>query len=303
MQCAQCGAENAAGARFCVACGSPLGSVEPAVDPNATQPPEYGAPAAAGVGYPQPSGYAPQQPASQPGYPAAAPTGAPPTVPPPAAAPHKKRGCLVAALVVLVLTFGCVGAAFAATQLLKPKDLGVDYTEADYQSAVTKLGIQVVDNAPGLPPEKTKTIYRGKKKVNVKLTSREVSAAVSMHQRLPNTVLEDVQILLGDNGQATMSGYVVYGGQRYMFYSDITAQMAGPQSITGSAQQIIVFGVDFPREYYPAAERYLIDATNKWLAGMGEGLDIETATIDGGELTLIGTVPETVERVPLEGGA
>jgi len=290
MQCAQCGTENVAGAQFCTQCGSPLPATAPVPDPVAAYPPQPAPPA----------GYAPQPPAPgyaapQPGYPAAAP---------PAAPPRKKRGCLITALVVIgVLVFGCVGAAFAASQLLKPKDLGVNYTEADYQSAVTKLGIQVVDKAPELPAEKTKTIYRGKKKVDVRLTSREVSAAVSLHRRLPKTVLEDVQILLGDNGQAVMSGYAWYGGRRYVFYTDITAQLAGPQSVTGSAQQIVVFGIDFPREYYPEAEQYLIDATNEWLAGMGEGLDIQTATIDGGELTLIGTVPETVERVPLDGGA
>jgi hypothetical protein len=309
MQCSQCGAENVANAQFCESCGSPIAATEPYGQPvSAAQQPlyppqaDYGQQVAAPAAYPPQQTYPTQQPyppqqayppqqvyAPQPGQ----------VMPPP---PKKKRGCLVVTLIIIgVLLLGCAGVAFAMTQLFKPKDLGVSYTEADYQSAVTKLGIQVTDTVPNLPVAQTKIVYKGKKKVNVKLSSSEVSAAVSMHHRSPNWALSDVQILLGVNNQAQMSGYAVYNGQRYPFTADITAMLAGPQSVTGSASNIVVFGVDFPQEYYGAASAYLIGATNDWLAGMGDGLDIQTATITNGQLVLSGTVPASAERVPLTG--
>lgn len=288
MQCAQCGMENVEGSQACSNCGAPLAApAQPGYPPQ---------PAAGYTPQPQP-GYAPPQ------YPPQQPYGAPqqPAAMPPAQAPKKKHGCLVAAFVVLaVVLLGCAGLAWGLTGMFKPKDLGVSYTEADYQSAVTKLGIVVEDKAPNLPVEQTKMVYSGKKKVNVKLTSAEVSAAVSMHHRSPRWALSDVQILLGDNNQFQMSGYASYNGQKYGFYADLTAVLASPQTVGGSAQSIVVFGVDFPKEYYSAATEYLVGKANDWLGGMGQGLDIQTAQIVNGELVLVGTVPARAERVPLD---
>ena len=289
MQCAQCGVENVAGAQVCAACGSPLGASQPPAVPDPTS-------AAPSVAPPAPPQYAPQ-----PGYPPQAPQQAYAAPPAPAAKPKKKRGCLIAALVVVVLLLlSCAGAAWGMTTLFKPKDLGVNYTEADYQSAVTKLGIVVDDKAPNLPVAQTKIVYKGKKKVNVKLSSAEVSAAISMHHRSPKWALADVQILLGDNNQFQMSGYAAFQGQRYAFNADLTAVLAGAQSVGGNAQNIVVFGVGFPKEYYAPATEYLVGAANDWLAGMGEGLDIQAASIQNGELVLVGTVPAIAERVPLD---
>jgi len=276
MQCAQCGVENVTGAQACVACGAPLGAAAPPAEPDPTSAP-------------------PPPIAESPPAPAASPTS-------PTPAPKKKHGCLIAIVVVLaLLLLSCAGIAWGITGLFKPKDLGVSYTEADYQSAVTKLGIVVEDTAPNLPVSQTKMVYKGKKKINVKLTSSEVSAAISMHHRSAKWALADVQILLGDNDRFQMSGYAVYQGQRYGFNADLTAVLASPRSVGGSASSIVVFGVDFPKEYYEPATEYLVGAANDWLAGMGEGLDIQAASIVNGELVLVGTVPATAQRVPLSG--
>jgi hypothetical protein len=199
------------------------------------------------------------------------------------------------------MLLACGGAAFAATQLFKPKDLGVVYTEADYQSAVTKLGVQKTDTVPDLPPEKTKTVYKGKKKVKAALSSSEVSALVSMHRRSPGQPLQNVQILLGDNNTLQMTGSVVYNGVSYPFYTALTAALAGPQAVGGSAQSIVVWGVELPREYYEAATEFLASAINTHLAEMGDSLDIQSASIVGGELVFEGTIPATAEGVPLDG--
>jgi len=313
MQCAQCGMENVEGSQVCTNCGVPLATpVQPVYPPQPQPMPQ------APVGYAQPpGGYAPvPAPQPQPGYTQSMQPGYPPqqvppvyppqqqyAAPPPPLAqpPKKKHGCLITMFVILaVVLLGCAGLAWGITGMFKPKDLGVSYTEADYQSAVTKLGIVVEDKAPNLPVEQTKMVYSGKKKVNLKLTSAEVSAAISMHHRSPRWALSDVQILLGDNNQFQMSGYAAFNGQKYGFNADLTAVLASSQTVGGSAQNIMVFGVDFPKDYYEAATGYLVGKANEWLGGMGEGLDIQTAQIVNGELVLVGTVPARAERVPID---
>jgi hypothetical protein len=292
MQCAHCGTENTSGGRFCGVCGAPVDGAAAPAEPASTAPSE---PAVAAVETPFAAPVAPvaYAPAPAPVYaPAPAPTYAPP---PP---PRKKHGCLITSLVLLlVLGVACAAVVWFVTR--PPRDLGVSYTEADYQSAVAKLGITVVDTVPDMPIEQTKIVYSGKKKIDVRLTSKEVSAVISMHHRSPKWALSDVQILLGDNNQAQLSGFAVYDGARYAFYADLNAVLAGPQAIGATADKIVVFGVDFPQQWYSVAEQYLVQKTNDWLAGMGDGLDIQSASIENGELVLVGTVPAEIRRVPL----
>ncbi|HEY5468861.1 MAG TPA: zinc ribbon domain-containing protein [Coriobacteriia bacterium] len=282
MQCAQCGTENDASATFCAVCGSRFGDVEPSADVAPVSQPLVTEPVAASV-------YAPVATAPSP---VATTTTAPP---PP---PRKKHGCLITTIVL----FSVVAVAAAAVVWFvtrPPRDLGVSYTEADYQSAVAKLGIEIVDEAPNLPVEQTKVVYSGKKQVSVHLTSKEVSAVISMHHRSPKWALSDVQILLGTDNQVQMSGFAVYQATRYGFYADLNVLLASPQSVGGSADKIVVFGIDFPQQWYGPAVDYIVQATNDWLSGMGQGLDIQSASIENGELVLQGTVPASIRRVAL----
>lgn len=293
MQCAQCGTVNERGAAFCAGCGSPLAMEAPSPEPMPSAQPAVSEPVAAPPVMPvEPIAYAPA--------PAAAPAFAP-TPPPP---PRKKHGCLITTIALFSIV-ALVSAAAVWYVTRPPKDLGVSYTEADYQSAVQELGMEVVDTVPNLPIEETKIVYSGKQvrsiaKGNpVRLSSKQISAVVSMHHRSPKWAFADVQILLGDNDQAQMSGFAVYEGTRYAFYTDLNVLLAGPRTVGGTAEKIVVFGMDFPQQWYSVAEQYLIQKTNDWLAGMGEGLNITGASIDGGELLLEGTFPTSAKRVPL----
>lgn len=60
--------------------------------------------------------------------------------------PRKKKrtGCLIAIIILLILLLAVAGLAAMVFGLFGPKDLGVDYTEADYQSAMTKIGTVII---------------------------------------------------------------------------------------------------------------------------------------------------------------
>jgi len=98
--------------------------------------------------------YAPPLPPTPPPFPPAAPPATSPTP------PKKRHGCLIAAIIALVLVLGVVGAGFAVVSSMgKPRDLGVRYTIADYHSAAKKVGLAEFASAgePGTSASGTAT--------------------------------------------------------------------------------------------------------------------------------------------------
>jgi hypothetical protein len=330
--CPSCGTEAAEGAQFCPSCGTAIKApeVEPPPMPEATPPPMPAAPLA--------SAYAEAVPVA------------------PAPVKKKKRGCVIALAVLGVLLFCCIGSAAAAfiglKSVGKPRDLGVTYTEADYQSATAKLGIDMsmasVDSptakapapasgtAPGDPaagdpaagepatggtaggtksksgtarkgtrpvtqgPAKgTQLVFEGTKPIDVTLTSSEVSALINLHVYSPNWIVQDLQVRFGENGTLEVSGYAVWDGQIYPGYALGSAQLTGPRSVGGTVTTLEAVGVEIPADYNEFAADYLTGGLNDLLIQI-EGLDITSATIEGGQLHIVGTAPAKVIRVLAE---
>ena len=156
MQCPQCGAPLNDDARFCTGCGQALPAQPPqgAQLPGQPQPPYP--PQGPYPGQPQPP-YPPQGPypgQSQPPYPPQGPYPGQPQPPYPPQGPYpgqpvppraRRRGpggCLIVFLVLLLALAGG-GFYFYATTFLFPKDLGIRYTQADFDSALEKTGLTV----------------------------------------------------------------------------------------------------------------------------------------------------------------
>jgi len=125
MNCSNCGAGINDNSRFCPSCGAPVKVLQAAYAAPAV-PPDYGA------------------------Y----------------AVPKKKKriGCFVFLfLFLLVIGLGLAWLMGKFT-LIKPKDLGVRFTEADYASAVQKAGLSVsFDGKTGKELEQYKKANKGKK--------------------------------------------------------------------------------------------------------------------------------------------
>ena len=130
MRCPNCGAPLNDDARFCTGCGQALPSLPQQGAPYPEQPqpshPQQGAPY---PGQPQPP--YPQQGAP---YPAA-----------PVPQGRRRRGPGGCLIVFLILLLAVAGGAFYfyATTFLIPKDLGIRYTQADFDAALDKTGLSV----------------------------------------------------------------------------------------------------------------------------------------------------------------
>jgi len=143
----------------------------------------------------------------------------------------------------------------------------------------------------------TKVVYEGSRPIDITLTSAEFSALMSMHHYSPNWLVQDFQVKFGENGQLEMSGYVVWDGRLYGGYAQADAQLTGPQSVGGSITKLEGLGIEIPQEYNGPAGDYIAGVMNDWLSQM-EGLNLQSATIEGGQLHIVGTVPARVVRVP-----
>jgi len=115
MNCPKCGAVISGDTKFCTACGFALAQVPPPRQPVQPQPV-----------------YAAQQPQFQPAY-----AGTPPYAP----VKKKKHIGLWITIAILLSIIVLIG-WFVNSLLFSPKNLGVKYTQADYDSAIEKTGIQ-----------------------------------------------------------------------------------------------------------------------------------------------------------------
>ena len=137
MFCVKCGAQLNDEARFCTNCGTVTETAATGQGASAPQPAQQ--PVFQQTAPPRPPQYAPPpyvMPAPQPAQPQYA---APPYAP-----PKKKRrtGCLVV-LIILLVIMGAGLLIFAKFAWLPPRDLGIRYTQADFDSAVNKIGLKV----------------------------------------------------------------------------------------------------------------------------------------------------------------
>jgi len=148
--------------------------------------------------------------------------------------------------VVLILIILAVGAYFAASTfgLLPPPDMGVTYTEADYQSAMKKIGTEITFDGKSGAALRTYTqeLKKSGTKLNYKdynwqhsdfqektfeLTSAEATALVN--EIAPAFYwFENQQIKAGTDGQVQASGTLLLGKAIDELYPSLKSQVPFP---------------------------------------------------------------------------
>jgi hypothetical protein len=113
-------------------------------------------------------------------------------------------------IVVVVLVGGYFGFVPGVSNLFgsnKPRDLGVTYTQADYQSGRAKTGTIVTDLPSNAPPQQS-IKYSGSHPVNVTFTQAEFNALLNNHpwKYYP---LKDCQLKLNADGTAEFSAILL----------------------------------------------------------------------------------------------
>jgi flagellar basal body-associated protein FliL len=228
----------------------------------------------------------------------------PPPVPPappatgdaPQPAPKKKRkGCLIAALIALVLLLlACGGGVALVAALVKPDEPAVTYSDADFDSAVTKLGVAWPQLPAGANPDDYERVYTGQRPMDVTLTEAELSALMSYRHGASYWPIKSMSVDVGSGNTAAVSATISYMGR------DWPVEATGSGQISGSALSLdvasaSVMGVDVPAEYLPYGASFLESVINPRLARAGISVDSLEVTEDG--IHAVGLMWDTAEYV------
>ena len=232
-----------------------------------------------------------------PPYPSAAPT--PPPYPGAAApVPRKRRkGCLVAAgiaLLLLLLTC-CGGGGLVLALSSKAQEPTVVYSEADFVSAIAKMGLTWPELPEGADPDDYERVYYGQKPMDAVLTEAEISALMSFNHSSSYWPIKSMAVDLTGGNTASVSAVVTYAGR------DWPVSAAGSGTAFGSSLDLEVAsaevaGFDVPAEYLPLGADFLENIINPRLARAGISVDLLEVTDDG--IHVVGTTWETAEYVP-----
>ena len=251
------------------------------------------------TGYPQPP-QPPVPPTPPPGYTPApqpqAPYGGQPGYAPEAAAPPKKKrkGCLIAAIIAVVLLLGCIGTVLVVAAVTSNDD-AVAYSEADFDSAINKVGVVWPELPADADPAAYERVYTGQKAVDVTLTEAELSALMSFRHDPSYWPISGMSVQLTGGNSATASMNVTYAGR------DWPVEVSGSGSAEGGGLGLTlssasVMGIDVPEQYLPMGAEILENIINPRMSRAGITIDMFEATDDG--VHFVGTTWESAEYVP-----
>ena len=228
---------------------------------------------------------------------------------------------LIFALIVIALT---ITLGFVFPGLIWQKDLGVRYTRADYESALTKLKY-IKDGIPeGLSADEYIYNYGPVVDVNIKLTSAEITAFINT-DRPSYYAVKNVQVRINDDGTIDASGalntdYVLnkFLGGRYSKTEiakempalgllpasvNVAANFSGSvinNSSSGSLNSLEVQGIPIPSTYINSSEavNVLTNAINDAIevGNTKSGSNINRIAVDSGELNIDGSFASSLTR-------
>jgi hypothetical protein len=230
----------------------------------------------------------------------APPSGTPPQAPPGTGtstpAPKKKRrGCLVAIVVALaIVALAVAGILLALGRASNADDIGVAYSEADFDSAIAKLGVTWPELPEGADPDDYERVYTGSKPMDVTLSEAELSALMSFRHASSYWPIKSMQIDLTGGG-ATASAVVTYAGRDWPVFASGSGGVSGSR-LDVSIASAEVAGFSVPADYLPMGESFLEGLVNARLERI-PGFSVETLDITDEGVHAVGTIWETAEYV------
>jgi hypothetical protein len=231
---------------------------------------------------------------------------------------------ILAVVMVVVLVAGYFGFVPGVSSLFgsdKPRDLGVTYTQADYQSAREKGNIQRISLPEDTPPEQSLS-FSGQQDADFNLTEEEVTALIG-EKSWRYFPVHDCQVRFNADGTGEFSGVLEldtlkdYARARGYSEDDLKVAtdwisrfavlqknmpfyMKGTASVVNGNIDFDVQELQFGRISVPASQmndhKYeLIDLLEEGFSHI-EGFSINNFSITNGQMHFDGTLPTSVTR-------
>lgn len=213
--------------------------------------------------------------------------------------PKKKgHGCLIAFLIFLAITIGLIVFIYLRIKQFlsnagKEENLGITYSQQDYDNLQEKLGIADVPEESvcvGCPAP----VYSQPKELNVIITSQEASAAFDIvNKKMPVGSIQNTQIKFG-NGIAEISTLLSYEGRTFPVYLSGTLAKETPTTVTGDVSTLKVGNIKLPENVNIMVKEAVLSIFNESLASLGDNLRIDKLQITNEGLKFDGIAPTKI---------
>lgn len=239
----------------------------------------------------------------------------------------KKILVILAVLILLaavgaVLYLGYLGFVPGLSGLFgsdKPRDLGVTYARADYDSADAKADVAIVVSKGNVPPEDS-MVCTGAKQVTDSFSGAELTATINEHQgNWRYYPVSDVQLKIAADGSTQVSGmlrldrlagYAAATGASYaniktvmdkfsLLAESVPFYLNATANVTNGLVDMRISSAEIGRAKIP---QNLIDDHEGDINGFFtqqlsafDGLSVKSLDFKDGQMNFDGTLPESVE--------
>ncbi|MHC1716792.1 MAG: hypothetical protein AB9915_02845 [Candidatus Dojkabacteria bacterium] len=208
--------------------------------------------------------------------------------------PKKKtNGCLIAAIIALVLLLLFVGAGYwgykKIMKLAEGTDFGVKYSQQDYDELMSEIGVEASPEVLCLDcPTPT---FSDPEEVSVTVTNEQASAAFEyVNKYMSFAKISGTQIKMSD-GKAELMTTLTFQGKTFPLYMSGTVSKSSDSSITGEVFDLKAGGLTLPSNINSLVETGLLNIVNDKLDSAGDNVRIDTLELTESGLDFEGLIP------------
>lgn len=209
----------------------------------------------------------------------------------------KANGCLIALIVVLLFIGLLVGGAYwgykRVMKAFEPKELGITYSEQDYDSFMENIGLEADPSV--LCIDCPTPSFSEPHEVSTTVTNEQASAAFEyVNQHLSNASISDTQIKMND-GTAEMTTTLEFQGKTFPIYMTGTIEKASEHSISADIYDLKAGGISVPENIKTMVKEGLVNIANEKIASAGDNIRIDSIEITESGLNFDGLIPGRAE--------
>jgi hypothetical protein len=207
--------------------------------------------------------------------------------------PKKKgSGCLIALGVLLVIIVSIVGLLYwgykKITTMSFQKDLGVAYTQEDFDTLWSNLGTEIDPSIACL--DCSTLTYTDHSEVSTTVSNSQASAVVDIiNENLEYGSISNSQVRFNDDGSTELSTVFTYEDRSFPVYLKGSFGKESESSVFGSVSNLKVGGISLPDNFGEFVGNALVELANTRIEEAG--VEIDTLDISSNGLDFDGVIP------------